>query len=121
MKNGENNSLRPAAWITGTLCVLFCLFGLIGYLIEGIQKNDGKFKMPGDWLGVATEVFIFIGLGGLIVAYWREGTGGLISLIAFILATIFLIADPQLNFSPIFFLLYLPTFLYLAYWREIRK
>lgn len=121
MKKDKNNSLRLGARITGTLWVFFCLFGLIGYLIEGIQKNDGKFKMPSDWLGVATEVFIFVGLGGLIVAYWREGTGGLISLIAFILATVFLIADPQLNFSPIFFILYLPSFLYLGYWRESRK
>ena len=97
--------LRLAARIIGTLWVLFCTFFLIGYLMEGIQKNGGKFKMPGDWMGIATEVFIFVGLGGLIVAYWREGTGGFISLIAFILATVFLVADPQLKFSVIFFFL----------------
>ena len=113
--------LRLAARITGTLWVLFCTFFLIGYLMEGIQRNGGKFKMPGDWMGVATEVFIFVGLGGLIVAYWREGTGGFISLIAFILATVFLIADPELKFSFIFFFLYLPTILYLAYWWSRRK
>lgn len=77
--------------------------------------------MPGDWMGIATEVFIFVGLGGLIVAYWREGTGGFISLIAFILATVFLVADPQLKFSFIFFFLYLPTIFYLAYWWGANK
>ncbi len=113
--------LRLAARIIGTLWVLFCTFFLIGYLMEGIQKNGGKFKMPGDWMGIATEVFIFVGLGGLIVAYWREGTGGFISLIAFILATVFLVADPQLKFSFIFFFLYLPTIFYLAYWWGANK
>ncbi len=108
--------LRLAARITGTLWILFCLLFLIGYLMEGIQKSGGKFVMPGDWLGVATEVFIFIGLGGLIVAYWREGKGGLISFVAFLLSAVCLVADPQLTFSFIFLFLFLPTVLYLAYW-----
>lgn len=113
--------LRLAARITGTLWVLFCLLFLIGYLMEGIQKNEGKFRIPTDWLGVATEVSIFIGLGGLITAYWREGTGGLISLVAFVLAAVFLIADPELTFSFIFLFLFLPTILYLAYWWGSKK
>ncbi|MEI6274403.1 MAG: hypothetical protein WCP08_00375 [Prolixibacteraceae bacterium] len=108
--------LRLGARITGTLWILFCLLFMIGYMMEGIQRNGGGFGKPTDWLGVATEVLIFIGLGGLFIAYWREGAGGLISLIAFFLSTVFLIADPKLTFSFIFLFIYLPTILYLAYW-----
>ena len=113
--------LRLAARISGTLWVLFCLLFLIGYLMEGIQRNGGQFAMPGDWIGVATEVFIFIGLGGLILAWWWEGVGGLVSLIAFVLAGLFLILDPELKFSFIFMFIFIPTILYLGYWWNIRK
>jgi hypothetical protein len=113
--------LRLAARIAGTLWVLFCLLFLIGYLMEGIHKNGGHFAIPGDWMGAATEIFIFIGLGGLILAYWQEGKGGFISLIAFILAGLFLILDPELKFSFIFMFIFIPTILYLGYWWNIRK
>jgi hypothetical protein len=113
--------LRLAARIAGTLLVAFCLLFLVGYLMEGIERNEGKFAIPGDWMGVATEFFIFVGLAGLIVAYWREGTGGLISLIAFILAAMFLIADPELTFSFIFLFIFIPTFLYLGYWWGVKR
>jgi hypothetical protein len=117
--NFSSRGLRLAARITGTIWVLFCLVGFIGYFIEGIQRNG--FRMPTDALAFATVIFLLAGLAGLVVAFWRTGTGVIISVSGFVLSAISLICDPKLHFSPVFFIIFLPSFLYYAYWRETKR
>lgn len=107
------------ARITGTIWVLLYLFGFAGYFAEGLKKNG--FSAPKDWLGVATLVFLLLGLAGLVVAFWRQGAGVIISVSGFVLAAIFLICDPELNFSPVFLIIFLPSILYYAYWKLSRQ
>ena len=118
-KNFSVQGLRIAARITGTIWVLLCLFGFIGYFIEGIQRHG--FSMPTDILGFATVIFLLAGLAGLVVAFWRTGAGVIISVSGFVLSAVFMICDPKLTFSPIFLIIFLPSLLYFAYWRETKK
>jgi hypothetical protein len=118
----SSNGLRLTARITGTLWVAVIVFINIGYLIEGYNKNGGHFVPPKDYLGVATLVTLYIGLTGLIIAFWQTGLGTLLSITGFVAAAIFLIIDPKLNFSIIAFLIILiPSVLYLAYWWDTKN
>lgn len=121
-KRIPSKGLRLAARIIGTLWVLICIFLFVGYYLEGIQRNAGAPSKPPDILGIATVVFLSIALGGLILAWWREGIGGFISLFGIIIAGALLIIDPKLDFSlPVFVILLVPSILYLAYWWDERK
>ncbi len=120
-KDRSLKQLRLAARITATVWTLFCLYMFVGYMMEDIQRNKGVLTSSTDWLAVATVVSLFIGFIGLIIAYWREGIGALISLIGFLLGALFLIIDPKLTFSFIYFIILLPTILYFIYWNEKRK
>ncbi len=119
VKGSASKSLRLTARIVGTLWVLICLFLFIGYSLEGSQRNSGISSQP-DILGIMVVICMGLALVGLIIAWWKAGLGGLISLIGFLLAGTFLIIDPKLDFSPIFFIIFIPTALYLAYWNETR-
>lgn len=116
-KRTPSKGIRLAARIIGTLWVLICVFFFVGYYLEGIQRNAGAPSKPPDILGIATVVCLSIALGGLIIAWWREGIGGFISLCGIIIAGALVIIDPKLDFSIIAFaILLLPSILYLAYW-----
>jgi hypothetical protein len=73
------NWLRWIARITGTLIVLFFLFWMGGEIIEGWGRPHTSFDFKGSiffgtW-GIATA--------GLVLALWKEGLGGIISLISY--------------------------------------
>jgi hypothetical protein len=75
------NWLRWIARITGTLIVLFFLFWMGGEIIEGRGRPHTSFdfqawKFFGTW-GIATA--------GLVLALWKEGLGGIISLVSYLL------------------------------------
>jgi hypothetical protein len=65
--------------IVGSLLVLFVLFMFIGYAIE--PQGTGEIK------SIAIPLFAGMGLmvGGIIVAWFREGLGGLVTVGGFIL------------------------------------
>lgn len=116
------NGLRLAARITGSLWVAIILFINIGYLLEGYHKNGNHFTAPKDYLGVATLVFLYIGLIGLVVAFWKTLQGIILSIIGFLGAALFLIIDPKLNFNIIALLvIFVPTILYSTYWWETKN
>jgi hypothetical protein len=117
-KANPSKSLRLAARIVGTLWILISITLFIGYYLEGLQRNKGTVPTPPDILGIFCVVCMAVALVGLMIAWWNEGLGGLISLIGFLLAGVLLIIDPKLNFSPIFLIVLVPSILYLAYWRE---
>ena len=121
-KRTPSRGIRMAARIIGTLWVLICVFLFVGYYLEGIQRNAGALSKPPDILGIATVVCLSIALGGLIIALWREGIGGFISLFGIIIAGVLLIIDPKLNFSlPVFAILLVPSLLFLASWWGTKK
>jgi hypothetical protein len=78
-KRNPYNWLRWIARITGTLIVLFFLFWMGGEIIEGRGRPHTSFDFKGciffgTW-GIATA--------GLVLALWKEGLGGIISLISY--------------------------------------
>jgi hypothetical protein len=121
-KNNASKSILLAARVIGTLWLVICLFLFVGYFLEGIQRHPGVESKPPDVLGIATVIFLLIGLVGLLIAWWREGIGGFLSLFGFIIAGALVIIDPNLIFSlPFFVIILLPSILYLAYWWQSKK
>ena len=116
-----SKSLRLAARIIGTIWILFLIFLFIGELLEGRTRNSGVVHETPDNFGIAIVICMGIGLAGLVIAWWREGLGGFISLSGFIFAGALLIIAPKLNFSIIFLIVLMPSILYLAYWKDTKK
>lgn len=130
MKNrNPYNWLRWIARITGILLVAFTLFIVIGEFIEGQQRN------PESGLASYTPIILIcfviwgIALAGLVLALWKEGLGGIISLISFMLVYILNLfnkeASMRANAIGVFLIFCIPSLLYLVYWKlnkdELRK
>ena len=115
-------SLRLTARITGTIWVVFYLFLIVVGYLEGIQSKSSTVPKPPDILLIASVVFLLIALTGLIIAWWRAGIGGIISLFGFIISGVLFIIDPKLIFSlPVFAISLVPSILYLVYWWRVKK
>jgi hypothetical protein len=112
-KNTPVRTIRLAARVTGTIWLVICLFGFISFFLEGSKTTT---KQP-DILGIATIVCFLIAFSGLIIAWWRSGTGGFVSLFGFIAAGVLFKMNPEFIFSLAFFIIVLlPSILYLADW-----
>lgn len=115
------SGLRRAARITGSVWVVFILVVNVGYLLDGYINNGNQFATPDDYLAVATLVSLYIGLAGLIIAFWKTLPGIILSSIGFLGAGLFLLIDPKLNFNLIaLIVIFIPTILYIGYWLEVR-
>jgi len=115
------SGLRLAARITGSVWVAFILIVNIAYLLDGYKNNGNHFAAPEDYLAVATLVSLYIGLAGLITAFWKTLPGIILSIIGFLGAGLFLLIDPKLHFNLIaFIVIFIPTILYIGYWQEVR-
>lgn len=113
--------LRWTARIVGTLLVLFTLFMAIGETVEGYQRA-GKASLEAlGILQIITFIFWFSGLAGLIWAWWKEGTGGLFSLICTAIFIILVEVNPEARFTPILLIFFLPSVLYILYWWLTKK
>lgn len=117
----SSKSLRLIARIVGTLWILICLSLFTGYYFEGLKRNSGAVPATPEILGVLILICMALALVGLIIAWWYEGLGGFLSVIGFFLAGTLLIIDPKLNFSPVYCIVFVPSVLYLAYWKETKK
>lgn len=111
--------IRWTARIIGTLLVVFSLIFFIVSLIEDSQ-NQG--------LGLeAYNIIVFavlgIGFAALILAWWKEGLGGIIALISFIVFNILAAVSPVEGSRYMISLLFplLPSILYLLYHLLKRK
>jgi hypothetical protein len=110
--------IRWIARVIGTLLVLFTLLMFIGEMLEGYNRN-GKLESF-NILQIITFIFWFMGLAGLILAWWKEGTGGIFS---FICTVIFLIlvkvnanVNPEASFTGILFIFLIPSVLFIIHW-----
>jgi hypothetical protein len=108
------NIIRWLARIIGTLMVIIVLAFFIGYIIEGLNK-------PGPGLE-PYNIIVFVvwgtGLAALLLAWWKEGLGGIISLLCFIIVNILAAVNPVPGSSYTYILLFflLPSILFLLYW-----
>lgn len=115
-------TIRLAARVIGTIWLVICLFGFIGFFLEGTKGHESAVPKPLDILGIATISCFILGFFGLIIAWWRAGIGGLISLFGFIITGVLFKINPNYILSPPFFvLILLPSILYLAYWWGDKK
>jgi hypothetical protein len=100
------------ARIVGTLIVFFTLFIGIGEMLEGQNK-------PGlglDNSTIITFVVWGIGLAGLLFAMWKPGTGGLISLLSFIVFIILVAVNPDSTYKAVLLIFLLPSILFILAW-----
>jgi hypothetical protein len=108
------NIIHWTASIIGTLMVAFTLFIGIGELFEGKNKPG-----PGlDTYTIITFIVWGIGLGGLIYAIWKPRTGGLLSLVSFIVFNILVVFHPnsEATYTPVLLLFLIPSVLFLLVW-----
>lgn len=100
------------ARIVGTLIVFLTLFIGIGEMLEGQNK-------PGlglDNSTIITFVVWGIGLAGLLFAMWKPGTGGLISLLSFIVFNILVAVNPDSTYKAVLLIFLLPSILFILVW-----
>jgi hypothetical protein len=115
--------IRWTARIIGTLMVAFTLFIGIGQMLDSYNKQGVSASDTFDTFLIITFTFWGIGLAGLILALWKEGLGGIVSLISFIIF-IFLVGinpNPDASFSNVLLIYLIPSILYLWYWWLTRK
>lgn len=120
-KRNHYNWLRWIARITGILIVAFTLFFFIGDIIEGQQRYAGSVLASYTPLILIIFVIWGIALAGLALALWKEGLGGIISLVCYILVYILNLfnkeATNSAHFITVFLIFSIPSILYLVYWK----
>jgi len=119
-KNAELNRIRWIARITGTLLAVSILI-FASFSIAGEVKASGF-----DYSLAQILTFIFWGIAmlGLLLALWREGLGGIISLAGLALMFISGLFEPEANKVAMLWvviILAVPGILYTYYWRECKK
>jgi hypothetical protein len=120
-KRQPHNGIKWTARITGTLLVAFTLVFGIATILDGMNSNNGSPVTSLSTLIIIIFTIWGIALAGLIVALWKEGMGGLISLGSFILMFILNLFNTEASVRwgvfPIFFIFSIPSVLYLYYWK----
>ena len=115
--------IRWTARIIGTLMVAFTLFIGIGEMLESYNKHGVSASDTFDILMIITFTFWGAGLAGLILALWKEGLGGIVSLVSFIIfiSLVGINPKPDASLSNVLFIFLIPSVLYLCYWWLTRK
>jgi hypothetical protein len=107
--------LRWSARIIAILIIIFSLFMFIGESIGG-RSADAPPLQTRDYIILSLWALYII---GLVIGLWREGLGGLISLV-FMAIHIFILQMEGSN-SIIFFVMLLPSILYILSWYFNRR
>lgn len=120
-KDNPYNWLRWIARILGTLMVVFTLFIGVGEFVQSLQGYTGSLlKMVSPLILIIFFIWA-IALAGLVLAYWKEGLGGIISLTGFILMYILNLfnkaASMRGNAITVFLIFSIPSVFYLIYWK----
>ena len=115
------NGIRWTARISGTLLVAFTLFFVIANFFDGMNRNNGSPFASLSTLIIIIFIIWAIALAGLILALWKEGIGGAISLGSFILMYILNLfnteASVRVGALPVFLIFSIPSILFLSYWK----
>ena len=110
--------LRWSARILGTIEVVLLFYLAFNEFREEINSNSPSPLLTlinGQYFLAVTLTIAFI---GLIIAYWKEGLGGGISLASFIVLFIGW-SDFHVNFILGMTLFSLPSILYFSYWLSV--
>ena len=113
--------IRWAARIIGSLLVVFTVtFGIMNF-IDGLSRNNGSPLSSFSSLIIIIFIIWGIALAGLVIALWKEGLGGSISLASFLIMYILTMINPAapdrgIRFILIFLIFILPSLLYIYYW-----
>jgi hypothetical protein len=108
--------LRWSARILGAVIVFFTLFIAIGESIDSYRKNGSASLEALNWILIVTFFFWFLGMAGIIWAWWKEGPGGFLSLAATVIFLILVPLSPESTFSPVLLIYLLPSILFIMYW-----
>jgi hypothetical protein len=115
------NWLRWIARVTGLLLVSFTLIIFIGESIESQHRQPGSELASYTPLILIIFFFWAIALASLVLALWKEGTGGLISLVSFFIMYILNLFNKEAsmrgNAISVFLIFSVPSILYLIYWK----
>lgn len=81
------------ARISGTLLLALSIFLFVGYSLEGQPRGGGT----GGPSTIVLSMFIAWGVGlvGLLLAFWKEGVGGILSLAAFVMVGVLTLFNPE--------------------------
>ena len=102
--------IRWSARIIALLIIIIILLMLTG---ESIGSSSHKINLSGrDFLLLSLWGITLIGLG---IGFWREGLGGLISLVSTLTHIIILFSEEVGNLKS-FYVFLVPSILYLMYW-----
>ncbi len=113
--------IRWTARIVGTLLVLLTILIGVGQMLESYNRNGAAALDTFDTLMIITFVFWIAGLAGLILALWKEGLGGIGSLLSFIIFIFLLGINPKSNFIYGLFIYLIPSVLYVYCWWLTKK
>jgi hypothetical protein len=113
--------IRWTARIIGTLLVLFSIIIGVGEMLESYNKDGTSPFDNFDILIIITSVILIVGLAGLILAIWKEGKGGIISLFSFIVLIFLVGINPEANFTYGLFIYLIPSVLYIYCWWSTKK
>ena len=119
-KNASLNQIRWIARITGTLLSVFILI-FVSFSVAGEVKETG---FTYSLAQILTFIFWGIAMLGLLLALWKEGLGGIISLSALVLMFISGLFEPEANKEAMLWvviILAVPGILYTRYWWENKK
>jgi hypothetical protein len=120
--SSENKTIKTLRWtarIIGTLFVAFTLFIGIGEMLEGYINHRPAASSTFDTTLIITFTFWGIGLAGLILALWKEGLGGIISLVSFIIFNFLVGINTKpggAHYSSVLLIFLIPSILYLICW-----
>jgi len=119
-KDSFANTIRWIARIVGSFLVVFTVVFVTGSLLEELGKNNGSPQSSFSLLMVVIFIIWGIALAGLVLALWKEGLGGGISLTCFALMGVlnmFNTESPNKIQALLVFLIFMiPSFLYIYYW-----
>ena len=116
-KDSFANTIRWIARILGSLQVTFTLVFVVGSLMEETGKNNSSSQ--GSFTPLMIVIFVIwgIALTGLVLALWKEGLGGGISLTGFALMGILNMFNDEspnrIGALVVFLFFMIPSFLYI--------
>lgn len=119
-KNAGLNRIRWIARITGTLLAVFILI-FVSLSVAGEVKETG---FTYSLAQILTFIFWGIAMLGLLLALWKEGLGGIISLSCLAMMFISGLFEPEANKEMMFWvviILAVPGILYTHFWWESKK
>lgn len=110
--------IRLLARIIGTFLVTICLLIFVGNLIAGSVAGSGM-----ETYNVILFAVLGVGLAALILAWWKEGLGGFISLLSFIVFNLLAAFSPVegSRYLIILLIFLIPSILYLICWWQQRE